>query len=505
MEKQKRIIKRILGWSPAPVLVSIGAVAVLLLLLVPLLRIALYAVPWYDDFNYAGFTKRWMMQEPGLMGALKGAWDCAKVQWFAWQGTFSSIFFMALSPHIWGEEYYCIGSIFLILILTGSVFVLTGTLTGKVLRAGRAASVSLQATSAMMVIELTYTTPSALFWYNPGIHYIGMHSLAMLFVAGLVCLFYTERAGSAKGVLLILAEMLGALLAGGSNFVTALQGVLVLCGTMVLAFLADRKKVLRYLPVLAVYGFAFFKNVSAPGNGVRAQFYVGWGYSPAEAVLRSFLEAFRYLGEFSGWITVVAIILIIPIAWQIAGKTDFSFRLPGLILLFSFCLYATGFTPSLYSLGHAGLSRTLNAVKITYQILLVLNVVYWTGWVRRLLEGRGRVFAGRGCPWWFFVLVGMSVVFVVKHSSNQYGWYSSWGAYHYIHSGEAYNFHCEYLERLEVLKSDEKNIVFEPYLYKPWMLCIGDLSEDPGAEENRAMADWYGKESLAVRAAQETE
>ena len=505
MEEQKKNIKRILGWSPEPLVVSIGAVAVLVLLLVPLLRIALYAVPWYDDFNYAGFTKRWMMQEPGLIGAVKGAWDCAKVQWFAWQGTFSSIFFMALSPHIWGEEYYCIGSIFLILILTTSVFVLVGTLTKKILHVDRALSVGLQAVAAMMVIELTYTTPSALFWYNPGIHYMGMHSFAMLFVAGLVCLFSVENIRSVKGVILILAEMLGAFLAGGSNFVTSLQGIMVLAGTMVLAFIAEKKKVLRYLPVLAVYGFAFYKNVSAPGNSVRGQFYAGWGYSPAESVFRSFLEAFRYLGEFSGWITLVAIVLILPIAWRIVGKTDFSFRLPGVVLFLSFCLYAAGFTPSLYSLGHAGLSRTLNAVKVTYQILLVVNEVYWTGWLRRVLEKKGKEFSDRGCPWWFFVLVGMSVVFVVKHSSNQYGWYSSWGAYHYIHSGEAYNFHCEYLERLEILRSDEKNIVFEPYAYKPWMLCLGDLSEDSGAEENRAMADWYGKESLAVRAVEETE
>lgn len=505
MENQKNIIKRILGWRPSAFAVGIGAVVVLLLLLTPLLRIALYAVPWYDDFNYAGFTKFGMMQEPGLIGALKGARECAGVQWYAWQGTFSSIFFMALSPHIWGEEYYCIGSIFLILILTISVFVLIGTFAKKVLHVDRISSISLQAVTAIMVIELTYTTPSALFWYNPGVHYIGMHSFAMLSIAGLICLFSEESVRNVKSVLLILAGMLGALLMGGSNFVTALQGLVVLSSLVILAFLADRKKVLRYLPVLAVYAYGFYKNVSAPGNQVRSRFYVGCGYSPIESVLRSFLEAFRYIGEFSGWITLVAVILLIPIAWRIVGKSDFSFKLPGLVLLWSFCLYATGFTPSLYSLGHAGLSRTLNAVKITYQILLVINEVYWIGWARRLLERKGRQFAERGCPWWFYVLITVSVIVVVKLSPNQAGCYSSWGAYYYIHTGEAYNFYCEYQERLEILKSDEKNIVFEPYRFRPWMLCIGDLSEDPNSEENRAMASWYDKTSLAVRAVEETE
>lgn len=505
MEKIKNGISRIGNWRPSDLVVSMGMVGVLALLLAPLLRIALYAVPWYDDFNYASFTRTVMMEQSGLIGALKGAWECAGIQWYAWQGTFSSIFFMALSPHIWGEEYYFLGSIYLILILTMSVFVLMGTLAKRVLHVDKTVSVGLQAVTAIMVIELTYTTPSALFWYNPGVHYMGMHSLAMLFVVSLICLFTVDRMKSVRGILLIVAGMLGALLAGGSNFVTALQGFVVLGGILLFALFTDRKKMLRFLPALAVYGYAFYRNVSAPGNRVRGQFYVGWGYGPVESVLRSFQEAFRYLGEFSGWITLVAVILIVSIAWRIVGKSDFSFRLPGLILFFSVCLYATGFTPSLYSLGHAGLSRTLNAVKVTYQILLVINEVYWIGWMRRLLERKGRRLADRGCPWWFYPLIAFSVVFVVKHSSNQYGWYSSWGAYHYIHSGEAYNFHCEYLERLEILKSDEKNVVLEPYLFKPWMLCIGDLSEDPNSEENRAMANWYGKESLAVRAVEEEE
>ena len=46
MEDRKNIVKRVLGWRPSDPVVSIGAVAVLAVLLMPLLRIALYAVPW---------------------------------------------------------------------------------------------------------------------------------------------------------------------------------------------------------------------------------------------------------------------------------------------------------------------------------------------------------------------------------------------------------------------------------------------------------------------------
>lgn len=499
MDKQKSVIKKILLWRPSLFLMGIVSVVVLLLLLAPLIRLGLYAVPWYDDFNYGGFAKRMMAVEPGIIGAVKGALDCAKVQWYAWQGTFSSIFFMSLTPLIWGEEYYWIGSIFLILILTVSVFVFAGTLTKRVLHVDRKSSLCLQIVTVILVVELVYGSPSAFFWYNPGIHYIGMHSFCLLFAAVLTCLYGMEQAKNVKGILLILAGMLGALLAGGSNFVTALQGFVVLGSLSILAFVAERKKVLRYLPILAVYAVAFYKCVSAPGNQVRGRSYVGWGYSPVESVLRSFLEAFLHLWKFTGWVTLLVMILLIPIIWQVVAKSGFSFKLPGLVLLWSICLYATGFTPSLYSLGHAGLGRALNAVKITFQILLLLNEVYWIGWLRLRLEQKGRSAAWKGCPWWFYLILLVLVNRIVNTSPNPIGAYSSWGAYYYIHTGEAYNFYSEYRERLVLLKSDEPDVVLEPYAFKPWMLCLGELSTDPNAEENRAMADWYGKNSIALR------
>lgn len=492
-------IKKILFWKPSLPVIGVFTVAGLLLLLLPLLWLAVYSVPWYDDFNYGMFAQSAMWNTPGILGALKGAWECARVQWYAWQGTFSSIFFMTLTPVIWGEQYYAIGPVFLILILTVSVFLLMGTLAEKVLCVDRVSALGLQAIAASMVIELIHTSQAGFYWYNAGVHYVGMHSFCMLFVVFLVRLSCLEKMKSIKGILLVAASMIFALLAGGSNFVTTLQGLLVLCSLAAVLFFADKKKVLRLLPALAVYVFAFYRNVAAPGNSVRARSYVGWGYPPLQAVWHSFLEAFKHLWEFTGWMTIAYMVLLAPIIWGIVRRSKFSFRLPGLLLAWSFCLYAAGFTPSLYSLGHAGLGRTLNAVKITYQILLLINEVYFIGWFRDVLAKRDKLPAWNGCPWWFYGLVGLWMCAVLHWAPNQAGCYSTYGAYYYIHTGEAYHFHSEYLERVEILRSDEKNPVFEPYHYRPWMLCVGDLGENPDTEENRAVASWYDKDSVAVQ------
>lgn len=503
--------KKIFHWCPSAGFVSICAVLALVLLLVPLFRIAEYAVPWYDDLNYGEFARVSMTITPGIRGALKGAVSCVRTQWYIWQGTYSSIFFMTLMPGIWGEEYYFCGPVFLLLLLLLGVFALAGVLVRDVFRGDWTSCLTIQSAAAAMVIVLMHSSQSGIYWYNAGIHYVGMHSFFMLFMAGLVHLIYEKR--RAGRIFLLLGSLVGAVLVAGSNFVTALQGGIVLVSLSAIVCFFHRKKTGWYLPVLVVYAIGFQKNVGAPGNTWRSMNYVGWGYPPLEAVMRSFLEAFHYLGRFTGWITIALLVLLIPIIWRMAGKSAFAFRFPGLLLVWSFGLYASGFTPSLYSLGHGGLARTLNAVKITCQLLLVFNEIYWIGWLRKRLEaGKGRILSlgivknirekqifRNGCPWWYYGIMGLVMLFIFSQAPNQAGCYSSYGAYYYVHSGEAYNFYHEYLERLEVLKGDEKDVVFTPYRYKPWIICMGDLDENPDKEENRAVAAWYDKDSVVVR------
>lgn len=495
-------MKKILKWEPSLRFINIAAIIALVALLIPLLILSGYTAPWYDDWLYGRIAKEELEMGHGLIGVLWGAWETARVEWYAFQGTFSSGFLMGMEPLIWGEQYYFLGPVFLVLILAVSVFVLTGVLIKDILKVDRCSGLAIQAIASIMVVELIYTAQQGFYWYIGGLHYVGMHSFFMLLVAVLIRL-YDAKLKSVRGVLLILASMAGALLVAGSNFVTALQGCIVMTFFTGAVCLVRKRTGIRYLPAFVVYAVGFYMNVSAPGNQVRAQSYEGWGYSPFEAVWRSFLEAFRYLWRFTDWITVAFLILLLPLIWNVVKKSSFSFKLPGLVLAGSFCLYATGFTPSLYSLGHAGLSRTLNAVKITYQILLLINEVYWLGWLKGILERRkGHISESGTAPWWYYVLVGMSMLVIFHLAPNQAGCYSSYGAYYYLDRGEAKQFYDAYKVRLELLYSDEKNIVFEPYPCRPWFLSMAELSEDPEAEENRSVAAWFGKSSIAVKAAE---
>lgn len=497
MTKDKGKVKKILTWVPDLWIVAVFSAIILILLLIPLFRIAFYTVPWYDDYNYGSFVRTALSQEHSLASALKGAYTCARIQWYAWQGTFSSIFFMALVPLVWGEEYYFLGPLSLILLLVFSVMMLVRALVRDVLGVDRVSCFILQSVIAAVVIVLLHSSQAGLFWYNGGVHYVGMHSFLMLTIAAWIRLLAGKD--RIKSFFLVLWTMIGAVLAGGANYVTTLQGLLVLLFLAVLGILLRKRRTWLFVPSLMVYCFAFYRNVSAPGNHVRSNVLRGGepGMNPLLAIGKSFVEALLHIGEFTGLITLAVMIVLAPMIWQMVGKLTFRFRCPGLIFLGTFCLYATGFTPSLYSLGHAGFGRTLNAVKITYQILLFLNEVYWLGWIRQKLGQKGeRMGLKQGAPALFYLVMGLLMLGIFAIESNQAGTYSSYGAYYYIHTGEANEFHKEYLGRLETIANSGAEVVVSPYHFRPWLICAGDLTDNKDAEENRAMAAWYSKESI---------
>lgn len=78
-----------------------------------------------------------------------------------------------------------------------------------------------------------------------------------------------------------------------------------------------------------------------------------------------------------------------------------------------------------------------------------------------------------------------------------------YGAYYYVHSGEAFNYYNEQLAREENIKKSGADVELEPLVWRPWFLCKKiELSEDTHAEQNVAMARWYGKSSICVKSSE---
>jgi len=493
----KEKIWAFLRWKPSEKLVAVLAVAAVGLILLPLLRLCVYAVPWFDDYGYAGYVKSDFSQVCTWKDALSGAVAAAVDEWHRWEGTYFSIFLGTLVPLIWGEDKYFWGPVFLILFLTISVMVLVRVFVRNILHGEFWPCLILQAGSAGMVIMLIYSAQQGFYWYDGGAFYVALSSFAMLLVSALIKLLTSEKRWTV--ILWMCLSMLCSVAVGGGNYITSLQGLLMVFSFLGWVFWKKRNVALRFLPVAAVYLGAFAMTVLAPGNSIRGEHYVGWGKTPFQAILASFSEGWRNFPELTGWRTLAVLVLLAPVMWQIVKHTEFQFRYPLLVVLWSVCMYASGYTPGMYALGRVVLDRMLCTIKITLQLMLLLDEIYLLGWVWQKCKRKDEKVRQGGAYWWFYPLMGIIMLFIFSNESNQAGNYSAYGAYYYIHTGEAYNFHQEYLARLEVLKSDETSVVLEPYHWRPWFLCAGELSDNPEADQNRAIARWYKKSSVAIK------
>lgn len=499
----KSFMKKLFGAEINIRLVSIGAVVLLIALAVPIARIMMYCVPWYDDFGYGQLTKNFWLLNHSYVEALQGALLNVKGMWYAWQGTYTSCFFMSLMPAVWGTDKYVIGLWAILLVLILSVFALVKVLMKDVLKCqDRWSILFVQAMVALTVMSFMRSAIEGFFWYNSAVHYTGMHSLGILLVAGCIKLICVK--GRVKTVLLTIGSVIGAIMVAGVNNVTALQVGLVILSIIALCIILKNKRGLLLLPATVFYAVGLYFNMASPGNAKRMVHFEGMMLSPVEAILRSFQSAFTYFDDFTGLMTLAIVIFMIPIILKIVSKVNFEFKYPGLVLLWSFCLYATGFTPTLYTMGHTLLGRATNMAKVTFQILLFINLAYFIGWLYRVWKEKKGVTLNWKSTWCHYIIVVMLMVAIFAVEPNKGGKYAPYCAYYFIHTGEAYNYHQEYLQRVEICEGEGADVVVSPYVFKPWVLCLGDLSEDPNYEPNKFMAQFFYKNSITCVAPDST-
>ncbi|MDR2045239.1 MAG: hypothetical protein LBQ15_12955, partial [Clostridium sp.] len=77
---------------------------------VPLLLVARYNFPCADDFTYSADVRLALLSGGSAWDILRAAAREAADTWHTWQGTYSTTFFAALQPGVWGESFYALGT-----------------------------------------------------------------------------------------------------------------------------------------------------------------------------------------------------------------------------------------------------------------------------------------------------------------------------------------------------------------------------------------------------------
>ena len=266
----------------------------------------------------------------------------------------------------------------------------------------------------------------------------------------------------------------------------------------------------------------------APGNLVRQSDM--WKIPAWKAILKALLQGIRYAWAWMrGW-WLLAALLLTPFFWQNVKKNIWRFRYPLIVIGFVYGIFCSMSCPTFYTMNSTGPARAVAIVYYSFILATFFCYYYLLGWIyqsfatRRGLkkelgapeqlgegkeaeygEGRKpeRVGIKRGAYMTGVSLVAILLI-ITLGITGELASCTTIRAINVLATGEARAYELEYRERLRLLE-DEKvtDVVLKPFVYKPDMLYVGDLSSDSEEPTNQKVAQYFGKNSVAIGAVNE--
>lgn len=480
-------------------LISYILTTVFLVSLIPLCWIGIYNFPSSDDFSIGmAASQVWQRNHSVFDTIFEGFRETGRL-YMGWTGTFSTALLMALCPAVFSASAYMIVPYLMIGLLSFSIWYFIRTIVVHKIQGDMHLSNIISMIILFFTIQGMPSAVEGFYWYTGAVHYIFPHSFLLLFLGILI----QAKPGNTKGQnigKLILLSLLGIFI-GGGNYMTALLTIILCCLFLSkwIIFKESGKK--AYLIPFAFTLLSFLLNVFAPGNSVRQN--VSTGFGPIKAIYMSFVDCFYFVWDYAlGWKTLCLLLLLLPFCFILVKKTKFSFPYPIVVIVISYCILSSIFAPCLYGVGNVVSGRLQNTIYITYMILLVINYVYILGWISKKVNNRltSEFTETSKLPIVFFsgaviFTITISCIFVYKDT----GFYHFASAISSLQSGQAAQYGAEGQERLEILLDHEqKDIVLHPFTDPPYLLYYEDITGDENDWRNRAICDFYGKNSAIL-------
>ncbi len=457
--------------------IAIALVILFVASLLPIFWLGSYGYPSADDYGFSAYSHIAWTGTHSIWQTIKAAGDTVIERWYGWQGTFSSIFLMALQPGIWG--------------MYGLVpFIMIGMLT-------------------LSTLFFLYIVIVKIFQARPAVFI----STAMLYL-----IFAVQKK---KRILRLTAACLLAFFVGGSNYVTALIAAVLFVTAFGLLLLGKQGKKCRLLilPFL-FFVIAFLLNVLAPGNAVRQEEML-----VRPGVFKSILRSFYYCVEYVvdtwfSWPYLLFVLALLPFVWETVKAFGrccaFLFRAPLLVVFYCYCVLSAMFTPSLFATGDVGGGRIFNIIFLDSMLYVMFSLFYCMGWLYRKLEAFRAVekseagvnvfgkpagcFEIKAVRWYLAGVLFFGVFFGAMYMKVNPDYFTTASAVYSLATGEASAYGQETAERERLLQEMEKNgeseIAIPRLTGHPYLLFWSDIEEDAGDWKNKSMARYYQKDAI---------
>lgn len=298
-----------------------------------------------------------------------------------------------------------------------------------------------------------------------------------------------------------LMGVLAAFLAGG-NYVSLLPTlVLAICVTVTLLYKRKYKQALVVGSITIILLFCFGISALAPGNALRQSGM--WKIPAWKAILKSLLQGVRYMWAWMRGFWWIAALLVTPFFWESFEKIRWSFRYPVLVMGFVYGIFCSMSCPTFYTMNSTGPARAVAIVYYGFALATFFCYYYLLGYIYRkcqkkdikILQNSEKCFG-----WIVTTLSGACLLLMLIQGLNgNILACTTAKAVGVLASGEAKAYELEYRARIKLLEDESlADVVLPPYVNTPDMLYVGDISDDPIEPTNQKVAQYFGKNSVAV-------
>lgn len=476
--------------------ILIGIIIISVLLLIPIIKAALYTHPSADDFNY-GIKTINKIQSEGILAVFFGAFEQVIDAYNSWQGTYSAVMLFALNPSVFGDNFYFMTTIIILVSLFFSLYYVFKQSAYKLLKLDKISFYILLFLFFLLSIETLPSKVEGLYWWNGASYYMLFFSLELIQIGILIKRYFLNNKTKLNYIILCVLIFL----IGGGNYIVALQQIIILF--LLNIFLIVKYKNKGALPLLILAIISLGISAIAPGNAARAAGSIGM--NPIKAILLSFYYAVEKLFSWINPLNLSIICLLVGILSSTYKRVNYKFSHPILFVTFAYCIFAAEFTPTLFAQSGLGEGRLWNIMYISMLLLIGISMYYVIGYLRNKLINQKVVakefdqsiskFIKTSSITIFIIFIAIILPNLILLKNNL----TSYQTFKILYNGQAKQYDEEYNERLKILHNKKiKNVEFKEFSNYPVPIFYSEFSEDKNSWLNTPAAEIYNKNYIKL-------
>lgn len=455
--------------------------ALCILSIIPFFIISFYSRPSADDFDYSYTLHNIILSgNYNFLTLIKASFDMMVNYYFTWQGTYSSAIIMSLQPGIFGDQYYFLGVILLIVFMYICIYRFFYILNKRQLNN----YLPTWFISLLLLTVYLQTNPNVcqcLYWLCGAYHYEPFMFLTLVVVSYEID--YLCESDKNKRVKDVIASSIFSFIISGGNQVTSFLNILILCICMFYSFYRKKEKGLFVTLIIAIIGFIIM--FIAPGNNVRVN--ANTQTSPFLAILNSFKGAFKYVVRWPSLSWLSYIILMIVLFSSLIKKNDFKLNInPIFIIVITFLLYTAMFCPTNYATSSNGPGRLKDVIYFVAVVFSVLDSIYTLIW----LNQKRNIALKMSEKTLKILAICLTIIMCFSLSNNNIKIIKE------LSDGTAENFAKSYDERIQLMKNSKSDIVEVEPLPDSKILKFDDITTDINDWRNSSWSKYYGVKTI---------